>query len=93
MSMERLRNYTGKGKLMFYEKKTTTITTCSTRNPTYIMPVLNLCICSERLVNNFLHDGITFNPLNAGLIPIFHLLASLGAHNILHVSSIRVNLG
>jgi len=31
-----------------------------------------------------------FNPLNAELNPIFHLLALLGAHHILHVSSIRV---
>jgi len=31
-----------------------------------------------------------FNPLNADLIPICHLLALLGAHHILHVSRIRV---
>ena len=31
-----------------------------------------------------------FNPLNAKLNPICHLLALLGAHHILHVSSIRV---
>jgi len=36
-----------------------------------------------------LHD--TFNPLNAELNPICHLLALLGAHPILHVSRIRVN--
>jgi len=30
------------------------------------------------------------NPLNAKLNPIYHLLALLGAHNILHVSRIRV---
>jgi len=30
------------------------------------------------------------NPLNAELNPIFHLLALLGAHHILHVSRIRV---
>jgi hypothetical protein len=33
-----------------------------------------------------------FNPLNAELNPICHLLALLGAHLILHVSGIRVNL-
>jgi len=27
-----------------------------------------------------------FNPLNAELIPICHLLALLGAHHILHIS-------
>ena len=32
-----------------------------------------------------------FNPLNAELNPICHLLALLGAHNIFHVSRIRVN--
>ena len=31
-----------------------------------------------------------FNPLNAQLNPIYHLLALLGAHHILHVSRIRV---
>jgi hypothetical protein len=35
--------------------------------------------------------GSMFNPLNAKLNPICHLLALLGAHHILHVSSIRVN--
>jgi hypothetical protein len=30
------------------------------------------------------------NPLNAGLNPICHLLALLGAHHILHVSRMRV---
>ena len=32
-----------------------------------------------------------FNPLNAELNPICHLLALLGAHHILHVSRIWVN--
>jgi len=32
-----------------------------------------------------------FNPLNAELNPICHLLALLGAHHIFHVSGIRVN--
>jgi hypothetical protein len=30
------------------------------------------------------------NPLNAELNPIYHLLALLGAHHILHVNRIRV---
>jgi len=33
-----------------------------------------------------------FNPLNAEFNPICHLLALLGAHHILHISRIRVNL-
>jgi len=32
-----------------------------------------------------------FNPLNAELSPICHLLALLGAHHILHVSRLTVN--
>ena len=32
-----------------------------------------------------------FNPLNAELNPICHLLALLGTHHILHISRIRVN--
>jgi hypothetical protein len=32
----------------------------------------------------------SFNPLNAELNPIHHLLALLGAHHILHVSRIRI---
>ena len=32
------------------------------------------------------------NPLNAELNPICHLLALVGAHHILHVSGIRVNM-
>jgi hypothetical protein len=32
------------------------------------------------------------NPLNTELNPIRHLLALLGAHHILHVSRIRVNI-
>jgi hypothetical protein len=31
-----------------------------------------------------------FNPLNAELNPICHLLTLLGAHHILHVSGVRV---
>ena len=31
-----------------------------------------------------------FNPLNAELNPICHLLALVGAHHILHVSRVRV---
>jgi len=34
---------------------------------------------------------LLFNPLNAELNPICHLLALLGAHHILHVGRIRVN--
>jgi len=33
-----------------------------------------------------------FNPLNTELNPICHLLALLGAHHILHIGRIRVNI-
>ena len=36
--------------------------------------------------------GSGINPLNAELNPICHLLVLLGAHPILHISRIRVNL-
>jgi hypothetical protein len=37
-----------------------------------------------------IHIYLTFNPLNAELNPIRHLLALLGVHHFLHVSRIRV---
>jgi len=37
------------------------------------------------------HVRSALNPLHAELNPIYHLLALLGAHHILHVSRIRVN--
>jgi len=33
-----------------------------------------------------------FNPLNAELNPICHMLSLLGAHHIFHISELRVNL-
>jgi predicted metal-dependent peptidase len=35
---------------------------------------------------------LIFNPLNAELNPIRHLLAFLGAHHILHVSRLKVRI-
>ena len=37
-------------------------------------------------------NSYMFNPLNAKLNPICHLLALLGAHHILHVNGVRVKL-
>jgi len=34
---------------------------------------------------------VYINPLNTELNPIYHLLALLGAHHIIHISRIRVN--
>ena len=36
--------------------------------------------------------AVPFNPLNAQLNPICHMLALLEVHHILHVSRIRVNI-
>ena len=42
-------------------------------------------------ISNTCHFGI--NHLNAELNPIYHLPGLLGAHHVLHVSRIRVNIG
>ena len=42
----------------------------------------------ERSINSLYQ---IFNPLNSQLNPICHLLALLGAHDIFHVSGLRVN--
>jgi hypothetical protein len=47
------------------------------------------CYLSSGLSKSLLHN---FHPLNAELNPICHLLALIGAHHILHVSWIRVNV-
>jgi hypothetical protein len=46
-------------------------------------------ICSHTTI---LTAPMYFNPLNAELNPIYHLLALLGAHHILHVGRIRVKM-
>jgi hypothetical protein len=43
---------------------------------------LHIFVCSKAIINT----------LNAKFNPICHLLALLGAHHILHISRIRVNL-
>ena len=42
-------------------------------------------------VSTNIHPLTRFNPLNADLNPICHLLVLLGAHHILHISRISVN--
>jgi len=54
-----------------------------------IQHIWRLRLCSEIIHINFRLN--MFNPLNAELSPICHLLALLGAHRILHVSKLRVN--
>ena len=53
-------------------------------------------LCMSHTIN--IHPFISYfliiniNPLNAELNPICHLLALLGAHHILHIGRIRVNI-
>ena len=46
----------------------------------------------RELISTLSHrkHGVEFNPLNAELNPICHLLALLGVHHFFHVSRIRV---
>jgi hypothetical protein len=53
-----------------------------------IIPLLPVFISNHR-TSNYCHH---FNPLNAELNPICQLLVLLGAHPILHISRIRVNI-
>jgi len=59
----------------------TSTTSRSTKQPELIILISNKPVRSE------------FNPLNAELNPICHLLALLEVHHILHVSRIRVHIG
>ena len=59
-----------------------------------VLLFLTNLVTSKRLPpakQKFSPSDVVFNPLNAELNPICHLLALLGAHHILHVSRIRVN--
>ena len=62
----------------------------------YNSDVISDKVCCDHLMESKdLHDvriPEIFNPLNAQLNPICHLLALLGAHHILHVSRIRLKM-
>jgi len=53
---------------------------------------MHLPLCLKKLQSVQLKSGPYFNSLNAELNPICRLLALLGAHHILHVGRIRVNM-
>jgi hypothetical protein len=56
-----------------------------------IEETIDLRIFGNKVVNpTLVLSQLTFNPFNAELNPIYHLLALLGAHHILHVSRIKV---
>ena len=76
-----------------YSYKTTTIghnniQACRRFTTSFISLYLIIEPCLEYMLWPVLLDN--FNPLNAELNPICYLLALLGAHHFLHVSSIRV---
>jgi len=58
----------------------------------FLTNVYNTFFILEEMSEIFLKMNIRLNPLNAELNPICHLLTLLGAHHILHVSRIRVNV-
>jgi hypothetical protein len=57
------------------------------RNSAHMGSIKSVLFSSSRL-NIFKQS---FNPLNAELNPICHLLPLVGAHHILHISGVRVN--
>ena len=57
----------------------------------YASKVFRLAVVTMSLKSSYMFRcNVNFNPLNAELYSICHLLALLGAHHILHVSRIRV---
>jgi hypothetical protein len=59
---------------------------------THYAPIRKMDVAvSSKLHSIMSWETELFNPLNAELNPICHLLALLGSHPILHVSRIRVN--
>jgi len=57
----------------------------------YNIMVFRSYACCYKIFTHFL-SGYPINPFNAKLNLICHLLALLGAHHILHVSRVRVNV-
>ena len=59
-------------------------------HPLWFHVVLHLKSEQKKGKRTWKSETLYINPLNAELHPIWHLLALLGAHHILHVSRIRV---
>jgi hypothetical protein len=53
--------------------------------------ILSAILTSLKRTDGRTNGRVTFNPLNAELNPIRHLLALVRAHHFVHVSRIRVN--
>jgi len=56
-----------------------------------VTDVVGFCCPRTKTIKHKLKNTPVFNPLNAELNPVCHLLALIEAHHILHVSRIRVN--
>ena len=56
----------------------------------FVMTVIFFRLNLLPVRHGLIHNYNNFNPFNAKLNPICHLLALLGAHHILHVSRIKV---
>ena len=57
----------------------------------FIIIIIAVVVIIIIIVIKIIINQVIFNPLNAKLNPICHLLTLLRAHHILHVSRIRVN--
>jgi len=71
-------------------RKTCPSGSLSSTNATWTNLGSKPCLRGNSPANNSLSQDTAFNPLNAELNPICHLLALLGAHHIFHVSGLRV---
>ena len=71
------------------------LTKATVENSAYYVKVGTIMTDGFKVGTGLQGDGLApnlFNPLNAKLNPICHLLALLEAHHILHISRIRVNI-
>ena len=89
-NMELLLNiYHSKFKLNYWKTIIKLLVSVKHSNSLWITSSLNSVIYWT-VYEEVIHTAL--NPLNAELTPTRHLLALVGAHHILHVSRIRVNI-
>jgi len=83
--------FAGKYSIHLHGRNLTLRRKCSQRpcSKRYHIPENNIFYSYEKFSFSC---WLMINPLNANLNPICHLLALLGAHHILHVSRVRVNI-
>jgi hypothetical protein len=90
-------NFTERGKREYWGQNSVPVSFCTPHTPTWTGLELNPGLCGKRPATHSLKHSrvvyyLLFNPLNAKLNSIYHLLALLGTHYILHISRIRVNI-